>query len=141
MSKLPLCLLDLSTAFDMIDHTVLFYLLSLSFGIMHLTSLDPIFQIVYSVPNIHKSCYGVPWLSTWTLFTLRCHTSQITYFLIVSQSPFICWIAYNTKLFISFHPSSFTLHAPPTPLLTGWLQTFCLNNAKTELSCWVLSPS
>jgi len=68
MSKLPLCLLDLSTAFDMIDHTVLFDLLSLSLGIMHLTSLDPILQIVYSVPNIHKSCYGVPWLSTWTSF-------------------------------------------------------------------------
>lgn len=110
-----LCLLDLSAAFDTIDHNILLERLSLWFGING-TALnwfksylsDRLFCVKcnHELSESHPSCYGVPQGSVLGPLLFSLYTTPLST-LISSFSLNHHLYADDTQLFISFLPAKF----------------------------------
>jgi len=106
-----LCLLDLSAAFDTIDHDILLTRLSSWFGI-HGSVLKWFKSYLSSrtfcvkCNDLHTSLYGVPQGSVLGHVLFIMYTTPLST-LISSLSLYHPLYAYDTHLLISFHPSGF----------------------------------
>jgi len=141
-----LCLLDLSAAFDTIDHDILLTRLSSWFGIhgyvlnwfkSYLSSRTFCVKCNDCFSFLHTSLYGVPQGSVLGPLFFIMYTTPLST-LISSLSLHRHLYADDTQLFLSFHPSDFqasiSRHQNALTQISSWLTSnlLSLKSSKTE---------
>jgi len=130
-----LCLLDLSVAFDTIDHDILLTRLSSWFGIhgsvlnwfkSYLSSRTFCVKCNDCFSSLHTSLYGVPQGSVLGSLLFIMYTTPLST-LISSLSLYHHLYADETQLFLSFRPSDFQTSISH------------LQNALTQITSWLTS--
>jgi hypothetical protein len=141
-----LCLLDLSAAFDTIDHKILLERLSLWFGISdkahhwfasYLKSRSFQVSCLNQISLPHSVAYGVPQGSVLGPVLFSLYTTPLSS-LINSHNLNHQLYADDTQLFLSFSPSSFSTSVTELESvfssISAWMSSnlLALNPSKTE---------
>ena len=128
-----LCLLDLSAAFDTLDHSILLHRLSTWFGISSVSLQWFTSYLSYRTPTVglppHRSpssplTCGVPQGSVLGTVLFNLYTTSLSSLIIASSISHLLY-ADDTQLFISFVPKNFSsainnLHSTIT-LISSWM--------------------